>query len=118
MQFDSWVAWSPDGKMLAISGMSQGIKLVKIGDKGEVWRYRTMGANASAKGPIAWSPNGKLLANGSNDSKVILWDVGREMPVRVLTNYTERVEAIAWSPDGKTLAIANSNRVLLWQVDR
>jgi WD40 repeat protein len=115
---DWWVAWRPDGKMLAISGTGPGIKLVKIGEQGAVWRYETMGGHSSARGPIAWSPDSKQLANATDDNKVILWDVGSKLPVRVLNNSADRVEAIAWSPEGKTLAIANNNNVLLWQVDR
>jgi WD40 repeat protein len=60
----------------------------------------------------------RRLANGSNDNKVIVWNMENELPLRVLNDYTERVEAIAWRPDGKTLAIASGNRVLLWQVSQ
>jgi Tol biopolymer transport system component len=115
---DWWAAWSPDGKIVAVSGTGPGIALVKVREKGTLWPYEIMGANSSAKGPIAWSPDSKRLANASNDNKVILWDVESKLPLRVLGNYTDRVESIAWSPDGQTLAIANNDKVLLWQVNR
>jgi hypothetical protein len=115
---NSWVAWSPAGHTLAISGFSQGIKLLQFANQKLSPPLQTMASESAAKGPIAWSPDSRRLANGSDDSKVILWDVERRLPQRVLTGHTERVESIAWSPDGKILAIANSNRVLLWRVDQ
>ncbi len=119
------LAFSPDGKTLAVGGG----KVIEEG-----WGYQEAivfwdiatgqlvhsiwGApiqppprwppfNQSLVNSIAYSPDGTLLAAGYNDGAVVLWDAAQGTPVvRILTERSAVVQDLAFTPDGMTLAAA------------
>ncbi|HEX9732724.1 MAG TPA: TIR domain-containing protein [Thermoanaerobaculia bacterium] len=117
------VAWSPDGRYLAVGG-----------DMGRVWLWRFDGGDPRlSQGParalelegvvvdLAFSPDGRLLAAaGDNQSRgcARVWDVasGREIAD---VPYSDAVTALAWTSDGRYLAVASRDRsVRLWPIDK
>lgn len=54
---------------------------------------------------VVFSPDGKLLATGSY-GQVVIWDLAKVEPVKVLTNVLGAVNDVRFSPDGKLLAVA------------
>jgi WD40 repeat protein len=54
---------------------------------------------------VAFSPDNKLLVSGSY-GQVVIWDLGKGQPVKVLTNVLGAVNDIRFSPDGLLLAVA------------
>ncbi len=54
---------------------------------------------------VAFSPDGKLLASGTY-GQVMVWDLAKGQPVKVLTNVLGAVNDLKFSPDGKVLAVA------------
>ena len=54
---------------------------------------------------VAFNPDGKLLATGSY-GQVVIWDLGKVEPIKVLTNVLGAVNDVRFSPDGKLLAVA------------
>jgi WD40 repeat protein len=116
----SGVAFSPDGKRLAIAdNSSNGSSTVRL------WNPAT-GQAAGSPLPIgafgvvtglAFSPDGKLLAAADIKGTVRLWNpatsqaAGSAPPVGI----DGSVHGLAFSPDGKVLATANDNgTVRLW----
>jgi WD40 repeat protein/serine/threonine protein kinase len=108
------VAFSPDGKLLAIgpelwepaTGKKAPITLAV-----DAGRDTSMGLSSSATSSVAFSPDGKLLAIGLE-----LWEVatGKKAPITFM-GHAGRVRSVAFSPDGKLLASGSEDStVKLW----
>jgi WD40 repeat protein len=73
------VAWSPDGRTLAVTGTDgeNGIQIVEA-ETGKV-RHTFRGHTSGVK-CLGWSPDGRLVASGSHDTTVLVWDVYGRVP--------------------------------------
>ena len=80
------VAFSPDGKMLAVAG-SIGIHLYDPVTLAEIHLLETDAWLTS----VAFSPDGAMLASGSGDSTVKLWDVESRILIATLEGHTREV---------------------------
>ena len=126
------LAWSPDGKMLAVAS-STGLHLYSpqsLFDIKILYDYRELdkiaaGTYGNKAGPVtiedwecvAFSPDGLLLAAGTKSGSVKVWKVSDLTILYSLDGHTEQVNSVAFSPDGKTLASgASDNKIRLWQV--
>jgi WD40 repeat protein len=116
---DCPLAFSPDGKMLAVGASDGTIKLCDATTGNERATYR---GHAHWVQSVVFGPDGKTLASGSFDGTIKLWDLatGKE---RLLYRFpgtyplVSHVECLAFSPDGETLASGDSWRALkLWDV--
>ena len=114
------VAFSPDGKLLAVAQANGYVRL---------WNPVTgqpVGAPLLAStspqsyvAGVAFSPDGKLLASAGDDGTVRLWNPVTGQPVGALliasTGPANYVSGVAFSPDGKLLASADGDgTVRLW----
>ncbi|HEV3084651.1 MAG TPA: sigma-70 family RNA polymerase sigma factor [Gemmataceae bacterium] len=120
------VAFSPDGKSLAIgdvpveAGVGQGIE---VRDVATGKRAGSVFGAAHAIGCVAWSPNGKLIASGNwkphwrmsletgsgrepnvGANLIHLCEVASGRECRQFGGLEDNIHALAFSPDGKTLA--------------
>ncbi len=92
------VAFSPDGQLLASTGLDGTIKLWRIRD-GSLVRTLRSGANS-----IVFSPDGQFLAAGSG-KYIKLWQVANGHLVTTLKDENIRHNTpVAFSPDGQFLA--------------
>jgi WD40 repeat protein len=76
------IAFSPDGKSLAIGTGDRDVKSMKPGDVllydvARLIKRATLQGHLGAVQSLAFSPDGKSLATGSEDSAVCIWDLQR-----------------------------------------
>jgi WD40 repeat protein len=112
------VAFSPDGKVLAVSRFAPETRLLNPAT-GEVLRELTGHANHARC--AAFTPNGQQIVTGSYDRSIKIWDATTGQEVATLTGHADAVYSVAVSPDGTLLASADARayRVHLWSlVDR
>jgi WD40 repeat protein len=114
------MAYSPDGKMLAMSGNEQRILEVRDATSLEVvTRLHTevMDRITSA----AWSRG--FIAAGYRTGELCMWNTGTWQPVRPIEPsttfkpHTSYLTALDFSPDGALLASAGSEQIIqIWRV--
>ncbi len=112
------VAYSPDGRLLAVADQSGAITLWDAASR------RRVGASlVGHSGPVnalAFSPDGQILASAGADGAVRLWtlaDMG-EIGSEELAGHADDVWGVAFSPDGRTLASgAADDTIRLWDVE-
>jgi WD40 repeat protein len=127
------VAWSPDGKTLATSGLTKVWKdngpgspreYVKSATSILLWDAATGKEIAKLDGhkdlahALQFTPDGKVLVSCGRYDGALFWDVGLR---KAIGRAPERPPAcaivVALSADGKTLAVGNtSNWVRVWDV--
>jgi WD40 repeat protein len=124
LRFSPWelvlaVAWSPDGKLLAVSA-GEKVSIYDIADQ-QLSRPAAsikIGAMTSA---ISFSPDGRYLAAGSRDGKVRLWKVEGlavdQKPNLILKANKKGVNSLVFSPDSQQLASGGNDAIArLWDV--
>jgi len=103
------VAYSPDGRLLAVAGA-----FVEIWDVPNHRRTASLQTNDGRL--VAFSPRGDLLASDAGNYirlwRTGMWDLVGQLPL------ADNVQALKFSPDGTRLAILSySHEVAVWEVD-
>jgi eukaryotic-like serine/threonine-protein kinase len=114
------VAFSPDGRTLAIGETDGHLRLITVDSCQERTAFpaHPEGEGISA---LAFSGDSRLLASASgySDSTIRLWQVENGQSVGQLFGHAAWVIALAVSPNGKTLASASADQtVRLWNLER
>ena len=115
------VAFSPDGRLLAVEAL--------LGDETGLVVLDSVRGTVVARPPIdhitdshflmeitggraAFSPDSAALAYSSFSESVTIWDVKRGVLVRKLTDSDSPLSAVSFSPDGKFVAASAGGRGL------
>jgi WD40 repeat protein/serine/threonine protein kinase len=108
------VAYSPDGKVLAVAGYVQ--KFIDIWDVNGRRRIATLQPEGGHL--VTFSPRGDLLA--SDDGKQIrLWRVGTWDSAAQPLTLSDWIHALKFSPDGTRLAsLSNPDQLTVWDTDQ
>ena len=110
------VAFSPDGKIVAIGNSDGNIYLSDL-NTGKLMRKLT--GHSEDVQRVVFSPDGRTIASSSYlDETVRLWDAHTGEHRRTLTEHTGDIEGLTFSPDGKTLASSGSGdgTIRFWDV--
>jgi WD40 repeat protein len=115
------LAFSPDGRLLAIGGdgQEQESSSLMIWD---VVSQKPLGqplvGHKNGVYKLAFSHDGTTLASGSYDETAILWDVQSHRPIgQPLAGQSGTVFALAFSPDDQILATGGyDQKVRMWSV--
>ena len=105
------VAFSPDGKTIAIAGWDQKIRLWDV----QTRKYKTtlIGGNAHT---VRYSPDGNIIC-GLSYRIMTFWDAKIHKQIKTLELEKSSFATFAFSPDGKTLVSADrDNNIHLWDV--
>jgi WD40 repeat protein/serine/threonine protein kinase len=123
---DFWmndVRFSPDGRLLAVAGMTSGADqgrtytgLVEVWDIDSGQRVLRIAGHADEVRSVTFSPDSALLLTASLDDTVKLWQVSDGALVQTFS-HNNAVEYAVFSPDGQTV-LTSGTRVpaTLWNV--
>jgi RNA polymerase sigma factor (sigma-70 family) len=95
------LAFSPDGKTLALGGKGGDILLSEIATGKQLHRFAGYQKEIFS---LVFSPDGKVLASKGLDPSIRLWDAAAGRELRRLEVETGSLYAPAFSPDSKTVA--------------
>ncbi len=111
------LAFSPDGKLLAVGVGSEGKENAVV-----LWDVATRTSICRCAGHrapvvlLAFSPDGRQLAAASRtDDDLILWDT-RNGQEAMRFDHAGKIDALAFSPRGDLLASTDGKRIVFWDV--
>ncbi|MDZ7954253.1 NB-ARC domain-containing protein [Nostoc sp. DedQUE09] len=108
------VAFSPDGKLLALGDANGEIHLYQVSDWKQIFICK---GHTNWVVSLAFSPDGNILASSSTDYTVKLWDIITGQCLQTLHEHNNEVWSVVFSPDGEVLASGSDDQTIrLWYV--
>jgi WD40 repeat protein len=106
------IAFSPNGKVLAIGDTNGEIRLWQVKNTKQMLSLKE---HESWVWSVSFSPDGQTLASSSQDRTIKLWDIRTGQCLRTLQG-GDVIRSVEFSPDGQTLVSSGDTTVRLWDV--
>jgi WD40 repeat protein/tRNA A-37 threonylcarbamoyl transferase component Bud32 len=100
----SFVAFSPDGRILASGDDGSTSKTANLWDVASGQVVRTLGGHGNGVYSAAFSSDGHTFASGDGEGTVRLWNLATGKLLYTMPVHSSNVSSIVFSPDGRTLA--------------
>lgn len=108
------VAISPDGQIVASSGLDDVIKLWNLTTGALIM---TLAGHTKAVNCLTFSPDSQFLVSGSDDDTVRVWQVTSGKLLRTLMGHSRDVNSVAVHTDGQWLVSGSEDRTIrLWKL--
>ncbi len=116
------MAYSPDGKLIAIGGYDGGANdVIYLLDAESAERLHVFGKHKGRITSVSFSPDGSMLISAGRDGYIHLWDVVSRSHLwtfkrqKILRSHNSGVTSVKFSPDGQIIASASENGIIrLW----
>jgi len=111
------VAFSPDGKFLASSGIDNKTKIWDFLTKKEI---KTLRGHNHFVHTVRFSSDGKFLATGGDENSIKVWELSTYREIYRIPGYSNHFNcSVSFSPNGKyiaTIDIGKTKNIQLWDV--
>jgi WD40 repeat protein len=107
------IAWSPDGKKVAIGYGYNTISYYSNDHQQLDGGWLPNDVNASA---LVWSPDGRVLAAGSFNKSISLLEHFGSYKQAELGRLGDTIRSLGYSPDGTRLASAADKNIYIWKL--
>lgn len=100
------LAFSPDGRLLAVAGPTGEVQILRTGTWQMVQRFVAMDALVT---DLDFSPDGRRLVVAGRAPEAVIWDLEAQKEVARLGAHGSHLVSAACSADGRRLAIAGAD---------
>lgn len=109
------LAFSPDGKMLAVGDSNGLVRLLRVADGQQIAIFQKHGWWVVS---VAFSPDGEKLVSSSIDGTIKVWKIGTSQCIHNLEGHTNWIWSVTFSPDGKKIASGcNDKTIKIWNAN-
>ncbi|MGK7940533.1 MAG: WD40 repeat domain-containing protein, partial [Crocosphaera sp.] len=112
------VAFSPDGKWLAIGDTNEQIYLWKV-KEGCPILHEIIDTNNGWVRAIIFSPDSQIITSAGENGNICLWEVETRKPIATFSGHLDRVRSLSYSGNSQLLASSSDDRTIrVWDCNR